>query len=94
MSCSHGDGLDGFNYFYLVKSRRKKIQYILVTGVNRIMLTRDNYLTLESKSGRTRLKLKKTKRKFLPFGMEEKLPCLGGFNVRLRAVAGATICHR
>ena len=36
--------------------------------------------------------VKEDKRKFVPFGTEDKLLCLGMSKVKLRAVAGATIC--
>ena len=48
-------------------------------------------MTLESGPGGRRPRLKKTKRKFVPFGKKEELTCLGRSKVKLRAVAGATI---
>ena len=74
-----------------VESRSQRIRYILDTGVNRILLSEDDWLTLESRSGGRQPKLKKTKRKFVPFGRKEELACLGRSKVKLRAVAGATI---
>ena len=65
-----------------VESGTKKIRYVLDTGVNWILLSEDDWLTLESWSGGRQLRLKKTKRKYVPFGKKEELTCLGRSKVK------------
>ena len=74
-----------------VESESSEIQFVLDTGVNKTLVTEEDWKYICPKQGKRKPKLKRTTRKFTPYGTRVNLECLGRTKVKIRAKAGATI---
>jgi hypothetical protein len=73
------------------ESKKAKIKLVVDTGVSRTLMSEESWLTLKPSKGAREPKLKKNKRKFVPFGTNGKLECIGRSKAVLEANAGAKI---
>ena len=71
----------------------KQAEAILVvdTGVNRTLISEETWLKLKAHKGKKEPRLKRNKRKFVPFGTDGRLECIGRSKAFLEAKAGAKI---
>ena len=65
-----------------------KINLVIDTGASRVILTENDWLKL--KKTEKAMKLKKTTKKFRPYGVESKLNCLGKMKMKLKSTAGSS----
>ena len=73
------------------ESKKAKIKLVVDTGVNRTLMSEEAWLKLKPHKGKRNPKLKKNKQKFVPFGTNGKLECIGRSKAVLEAKAGAKI---
>ena len=74
---------------YGTESKKAKIKLVVDTGVSRTLLSEEAWLKLKPHKGERDPKLSKCKRKFVPFGTNGKLECIGMSKAVLEAKAGA-----
>ena len=74
-----------------VASKMRNIEFIIDTGVNKTLLSEEEWRRVQAKVGHRNPKLKRNRVKFVPFGTNKKLECLGRSKCELKAEAGAAI---
>ena len=72
-----------------VEEKGAEIELVVDTGATRKILTEEDWKAVKKTLKKT--KLKKTNKKFRPYGVKARLPCIGKVNLKLEAKAGAKI---
>ena len=73
------------------QSKKAQVKLVVDTGVNRTLISGEAWDLFKPHRGDRDPKLKITRRKFVPFGSNEKLECIGRSKALLVAEAGASI---
>ena len=72
-------------------SRSADLKLVVDTGVNRTLIAEEMWLQLKPGKGLRKPKLKKARKRFIPYGTNQRLVCLGRSKVSLEVEAGARI---
>ena len=73
------------------ESKQAEAMLVVDTGVNRTMISEETWLKLKPHKGKKEPRLKRNKRKFVPFGTNGRLECIGRSKALLQAKAGAKV---
>ena len=74
-----------------VESKTAKMELVVDTGVGRTLISEKAWLKLKPHKGERKPLLKRNDRKFVPFGTDGKLECIGRSKATLEATAGAKV---
>ena len=74
-----------------VESKKAKMELVVDTGVGRTLISEKAWLKLKPHKGERDPLLKRNDRKFVPFGTDGKLECIGRSKATLEATAGAKV---
>ena len=74
-----------------IESASPKMSLIVDTGVNRTLLAEKEWVKLCPQKGLRVPKLKKNKRRFIPFGTNGRLECIRRSKVKITAAAGSSV---
>ena len=74
-----------------VESKKAKVKLVVDTVVSKTLVSEEAWLKLKPHKGIRPPLLKKNKRRFVPFGTDGKLECIGRSNAVLEAKAGAKL---
>ena len=72
-------------------SQNTGMELLIDSGVNKTLLSEEDWRKVRPKKGEAKIKLKKCYTKFSPFGTNVKLPMLGRTKCKMTASGGASI---